>query len=151
MKKITPFLWFNGQAEEATNFYLSIFKNAKALSINRRGDGGVMATTFELNGQEFIALNGGPQFKFSEAVSFLIPCETQEEVDHLWDKLSEGGTKQRCGWLKDKFGLSWQVVPTVLGQMLQDKNRAKANSVMNAMMKMEKIDIKTLEQAYDQG
>jgi predicted 3-demethylubiquinone-9 3-methyltransferase (glyoxalase superfamily) len=151
MKKITPFLWFNGQAEEATNFYLSIFKNAKALSISRRGDGGVMATTFELNGQEFIALNGGSQFKFSEAVSFLIPCETQEEVDHLWDKLSEGGTKQSCGWLKDKFGLSWQVVPTVLGQMLQDKNRGKANSVMNAMMKMEKIDIKTLEQAYDQG
>jgi predicted 3-demethylubiquinone-9 3-methyltransferase (glyoxalase superfamily) len=144
-------LWFNGQAEEATNFYLSIFKNAKALSISRRGDGGVMATTFELNGQEFIALNGGSQFKFSEAVSFLIPCETQEEVDHLWDKLSEGGTKQSCGWLKDKFGLSWQVVPTVLGQMLQDKNRGKANSVMNAMMKMEKIDIKTLEQAYDQG
>jgi predicted 3-demethylubiquinone-9 3-methyltransferase (glyoxalase superfamily) len=151
MKKITPFLWFNGQAEEATNFYLSIFKNAKALSISRRGDGAVMATTFELNGQEFIALNGGPQFKFSEAVSFLIPCETQEEVDHLWDKLSEGGTKQSCGWLKDKFGLSWQVVPTVLGQMLHDKNRAKANSVMNAMMKMEKIDIKALEQAYDQG
>jgi len=157
MKRITPFLWFNGQAEEATNFYASIFKNSKILSVSRYGDGGpgptgtVMATTFELNGQEFIALNGGPEFTFSEAISFLVPCETQQEVDELWEKLSEGGKKQRCGWLKDKFGLSWQVIPTVLGQMLQDKDRAKANRVMNAMMKMEKIDIKTLKQAYDQG
>jgi len=157
MKRITPFLWFNGQAEEATNFYASIFKNSKIVSVSRYGDGGpgpkgtVMATTFELNGQAFIALNGGPQFTFSEAISFLVPCETQQEVDELWEKLSEGGTKQRCGWLKDKFGLSWQVVPTALGQMLQDKDRAKAKSVMAAMMKMDKIDIKTLEQAYDQG
>jgi len=151
MKKPTPFLWFDGQAEEATNFYVATFKNAKTLSMSRRGDGSVMAATFEINGQEFIALNGGPQFKFSEAVSFLVSCETQQEVDELWDKLSEGGAKQRCGWLKDKFGLSWQVVPAALGQMLQDKNRTKANNVMAAMMKMDKIDIAALQQAYDQG
>src|SRR5262249_28596692 len=113
MKKPTPFLWFDSQAEEATNFYVATFKNAKTLSMSRRGDGGVTATTFEINGQEFIALNGGPHFKFSAAVSFLVSCETQQEVDELWDKLSEGGAKQRCGWLKDKFGLSWQVVPAV--------------------------------------
>jgi predicted 3-demethylubiquinone-9 3-methyltransferase (glyoxalase superfamily) len=156
MQKITPFLWFDNQAEEAMNFYVSIFKNSKVLSITRYGEGGpgpkgtVMTATFQLDGQEFIALNGGPQFKFTEAISFSVNCETQEEVDELWEKLSEGGEKGRCGWLKDKYGLSWQVNPTVLGEMLQDKDPEKSKRVMQAMLQMDKIDIKTLKQAYGQ-
>src|SRR6266487_2867087 len=127
MQKITPFLWFDGKAEEAMNFYISIFKNSKIVSVTRYGEAGpgskgtVMTATFQLDGQEFIALNGGPQFKFTEAISFVVNCETQEEVDEFWETLSEGGEKSRCGWLKDKFGLSWQVVPTILEKMLQDK------------------------------
>lgn len=155
MKKITPFLWFDNQAEEAMNLYVSIFKNSKVLSVTRYGEAGpgpegsVMTAAFQLDGQEFIALNGGPHFKFTEAISFSVNCETQEEVDELWEKLSEGGEKGRCGWLKDKYGLSWQVNPTVLGEMLQDKDPAKAKRVMEAMLQMDKIDIKTLKQAYE--
>ena len=141
MKKITPFLWFNNNAEEAMKFYVSIFKNAKILNGNR----------FELEGQEFLVLNGGPQFPFTPAVSFFINCETQQEVDDLWEKLSEGGEKGRCGWLKDKYGLSWQVIPSILGQMLHDKDPVKANRVMNAMLQMNKIEIAGLKQAYEQG
>jgi predicted 3-demethylubiquinone-9 3-methyltransferase (glyoxalase superfamily) len=141
MKKITPFLWFDGKAEEAMNFYVSIFKNSKIVSANR----------FQLDGQEFLALNGGPQFTFSPAVSFFVNCETQQEVDELWEKLSEGGEKGRCGWLKDKYGLSWQVIPSVLGEMLHDKDAEKAKRVRKAMLQMDKIDIKSLKQAYDQG
>jgi predicted 3-demethylubiquinone-9 3-methyltransferase (glyoxalase superfamily) len=156
MKKITPFLWFEGKAEEAMNFYISIFKNSKVVSITRYGEAGpgpkgsVMTAAFQINGQEFVALNGGPQFTFSPAISFVVNCETQQEVDELWEKLSEGGEKQVCGWLKDKYGLSWQVVPTVLPEMLQDKDPEKANRVMQAMLQMGKIDIKTLKQAYGQ-
>jgi predicted 3-demethylubiquinone-9 3-methyltransferase (glyoxalase superfamily) len=156
MKKITPFLWFDGKAEEAMNFYISIFKNSKVVSITRYGEAGpgpkgsVMTAAFQINGQEFVALNGGPQFTFSPAISFVVNCETQQEVDELWEKLSEGGEKQVCGWLKDKYGLSWQVVPTVLPEMLQDKDPEKANRVMQAMLQMGKIDIKTLKQAYGQ-
>ena len=156
MQKITPFLWFDGKAEEAMNFYTSIFKNSKTGSISRYGEGGpapkgtVMSATFQLEGQDFIALNGGPMFTFSPAISFFVSCETQEEIDELWEKLSEGGEKQRCGWLKDKYGLSWQIVPPVLGKLLQDKDGEKSKKVMQAMMKMDKIDIKTLEQAYNQ-
>src|SRR3989454_10936403 len=155
MQKITPFLWFDGKAEEAMNFYTSIFKNSKVVSIMRYGEAGpgpkgsVMSTTFQLNGQEFIALNGGPQFTFSPAISFFVKCQTQDEVDELWEKLSEGGEKQRCGWLRDKFGVSWQIVPTVLGEMLQDKDPEKSKRVMNAMLQMNKIDIKSLKQAYE--
>jgi predicted 3-demethylubiquinone-9 3-methyltransferase (glyoxalase superfamily) len=156
MQKITPFLWFDDQAEEAMNFYVSIFKNSKVLSVARYGDAGpgpkgtAMTARFQLEGQEFIALNGGPQFKFTEAISFLVNCETQEEVDYFWEKLSKGGERSRCGWLKDKFGLSWQIVPTVLGEMLQDKNAEKSQSVMKAMLQMDKIDIQGLKRAYDQ-
>ena len=156
MQKITPFLWFDGNAEEAMNFYVSIFENSKVLSVTRYGDAGpgpqgaVMTAKFQLEGQEFIALNGGPQFKFSPAVSFVVNCETQEEVDYFWEKLSLGGTKQRCGWLKDKFGLSWQIVPTVLGEMLQDKDAEKSQRVMKAMLQMDKIDIEGLKRAYEQ-
>jgi predicted 3-demethylubiquinone-9 3-methyltransferase (glyoxalase superfamily) len=155
MQKITPFLWFNGQAEEATKFYTSVFKNSKVGEIRRYGEAGpgpkgsVMSTRFQLEGMEFIALNGGPQFTFSPAISFFVNCETQEEVDHLWEKLSEGGAKNRCGWLQDKFGLSWQIVPRVLGEMLSDKNPQKCASVMKAMLQMDKLDIKGLKQAYD--
>lgn len=156
MQKITPFLWFDDQAEEAINFYVSIFKNSKVVSITRYGDevpgpkGKVMTATFQLDGQEFMALNGGPQFKFTEAISFFVNCETQEEVDELWGKLtSDGGEESMCGWLKDKYGLSWQIIPTALGEMLGDKDPEKAGRVMQAMLKMQKIDIKTLEQAYD--
>ena len=155
MQKITPFLWFNGNAEDAMNFYTSIFKNSKIGRITRYGDAGpgpkgtVMSATFQLDGQEFMALNGGPQFKFTEAISFFVNCETQEEVDKLWEKLCAGGEKQRCGWLKDKYGVSWQIVPTVLGQMLQDKDAEKSKRVMNAMMQMDKIDIAGLKQAYE--
>ncbi len=141
MQKITPFLWFNDNAEEAMNFYVSIFKNSKVWRVTRYGEAGpepkgtVMSATFQLEGQEFFALNGGPQFKFTEAISFFVNCETQEEVDELWEKLSEGGRKDMCGWLKDKFGLSWQIIPTVLGQMLGDKDPAKSQRVMQAMLR----------------
>jgi predicted 3-demethylubiquinone-9 3-methyltransferase (glyoxalase superfamily) len=157
MQKITPFLWFNGQAEEAARLYTSLFKNSKIGSVARYGEAGpgpkgtAMSVTFELDGQEFIALNGGPQFTFSPAVSFLVSCETQEEVDRLWEKLSEGGQKQRCGWLQDKYGLSWQIVPSVLGKLLHDKDPEKSKKVMSAMMQMDKIDIAGLEQAYKVG
>ena len=153
MQKITPFLWFNDRAEEATNFYVSIFKNSKVTRVTRNGSNGpgpkgsVMSTTFQLDGQEFFALNGGPVFQFTPAVSFFINCETQAEIDELWEKLSAGGKQDRCGWLKDKFGLSWQVIPSVLGKLLQDP--AKGKSVMQAMLQMNKLDIKGLQQAYD--
>jgi len=154
MQKITPFLWFDGKAEEAMNCYISIFKNSKIVSVTRYGEAGpgpkgtVMTAKFELNGQEFVALNGGPQFTFTEAISFVVNCETQQEVDELGEKLSEGGEKSRCGWLKDKYGLSWQVVPTSLVEMLQDKDAKKSNRVMQAMLQMDKIDIETLRRAY---
>jgi predicted 3-demethylubiquinone-9 3-methyltransferase (glyoxalase superfamily) len=149
MQKITPFLWFDDQAEEAMNFYTSIFKNSKIGGVTRGPNGAVMSATFQLAGQEFMALNGGPQFKFTEAVSFFVNCETQEEVDELWEKLSEGGEEGRCGWLKDKYGLSWQIVPTVLGELLRDKDAEKANRVMQAMLQMNKIDIQSLRRAYE--
>ncbi len=155
-QKITPFLWFDDNAEEAMKFYVSIFKNSEVLSINRYGDAGpgtegtVMTTTFRLDRQEFMALNGGPHFKFTEAISFFIDCASQDEVDELWEKLSEGGETSQCGWLKDKFGLSWQVVPAVLIELLQDKNPVKSNRVMQAMLQMTKIDIAKLKQAYEQ-
>ncbi len=155
MQKITPFLWFDNNAEEAVNFYVSIFRNSKVLSVTRYGEAGpgpagtVLTVEFQLEGQEFIALNGGPHFKFTEAISFSVDCKTQEEVDEFWEKLSEGGEKSRCGWLKDKYGLSWQVNPSVLGEMLQDKNPEKATRVMEAMLQMDKIDIKKLKQAYE--
>jgi predicted 3-demethylubiquinone-9 3-methyltransferase (glyoxalase superfamily) len=156
MNKITPFLWFDDKAEEAVHFYTSIFKNSKIGSVTRYGEGGpgpngtVMSATFQLDGQEFIALNGGPHFTFSPAISFFVNCEAQQEVDELWEKLSESGEKQRCGWLKDKYGLSWQIVPTVLGEMLQDKDAEKSQRVMKAMLQMDKLDINTLKQAYEQ-
>ena len=149
MHKITPFLWFDGQAEEAMNFYVSIFKNSKIGRVTPGPKGTVMSATFQLDGQEFMALNAGPQFKFTEAISFYVNCETQEEVDELWEKLSAGGEKSRCGWLKDKFGLSWQIIPSALGQMLQDKDREKSKRVMQAMLQMDKIEIAKLKQAYD--
>ncbi|HEV2491791.1 MAG TPA: VOC family protein [Terriglobia bacterium] len=157
MQKITPFLWFNDNAEEAMNFYVSVFKNSKILSISRYGEGGpgpkgtVMTGTFQLEGQEFMALNGGPQFSFTPAISLFVNCETQQEVDELWEKLSEGGEKERCGWLKDKFGLSWQIIPTALGKMLNDPDPAKSKRVMQAMLQMDKIDVKGLEKAYAQS
>ncbi len=156
-QKITPFLWFNDQAEEAMNFYTSIFKNSRVGSISRYGDGApgpkgkVMTGAFELNGQEFMVLNGGPQFKFTEAISLFVNCESQEEVDYFWEKLSEGGVKSRCGWLKDKFGLSWQIVPSVLGELLHNNDPEKSKSVMEAMLKMDKLDIEVLKQASQQG
>jgi predicted 3-demethylubiquinone-9 3-methyltransferase (glyoxalase superfamily) len=155
MQTITPFLWFDNNAEEAVNLYISIFKNSKVLNVARYGEAGpgpkgsVMTMSFQLDGQEFIALNGGPHFKFTEAVSFSVNCETQEEVDEYWEKLSEGGEKGRCGWLKDKYGLSWQVNPSVLGKLLQDKDPEKSKRVVEAMLQMDKIDIKTLKQAYE--
>jgi len=154
MQRITPFLWFDGKAEEAMNFYVSIFKNSKIVSVSRYGEAGpgpkgtVMTAAFQLDGQEFVALNGGPQFIFSPAISFVVNCGTQEEVDELWEKLSEGGQKNRCGWLDDKYGLSWQVIPSVLGEMLQDKDAEKSARVMKAMLQMDKIDIETLRHAY---
>jgi predicted 3-demethylubiquinone-9 3-methyltransferase (glyoxalase superfamily) len=152
MQKITPFLWFDGKAEEAMNFYVSVFKNSKVGSVTRAGPGGpVITATFQLEGQEFVALNGGPQYTFSPAVSFFVSCETQAEVDDLWAKLSAGGAEQPCGWVKDRYGLSWQVIPTILGKLCQDKDPAKAQRVVQAMLKMKKIDIKGLQQAYDQG
>jgi predicted 3-demethylubiquinone-9 3-methyltransferase (glyoxalase superfamily) len=153
MQKITPFLWFDGNAEEAANFYISIFKNSKMGKISRYGDAGpgpkgsAMSVTFQIEGQEFYALNGGPQFKFTPAISFFVNCETQQEVDELWDKLSAGGRTDRCGWLQDKFGLSWQIIPTVLGQLLGDKDPQRAKRAMQAMLQMTKIDIHKLQQA----
>jgi predicted 3-demethylubiquinone-9 3-methyltransferase (glyoxalase superfamily) len=148
MPKITPFLWFDGQAEEAMNFYISIFKSAKVLSVNRV-DGKVMSVTFELEGQKFMGLNAGPQFKFTEAISLFVDCETQEEVDELWEKLSAGGEKSRCGWLKDKYGLSWQIIPTALGKLMSDPDPEKSKAVFQAMLKMNKIVIEDLKRAYD--
>ncbi|MBC5823550.1 MAG: VOC family protein [Candidatus Eremiobacteraeota bacterium] len=157
MKKITPFLWFNDNAQEAVNFYVSVFKNSKTFNVSQYGEEGpgpkgtVMVARFELEGQEFLALNGGPEFTFSPAVSFLVNCETQQEVDHFWERLSEGGEQLQCGWLKDKFGLSWQIVTSVLGDMLQDDDDAKSERVMKAMLQMHKLDIAALKQAYDQA
>ena len=148
MPTITPFLWFDNQAEEAMNFYLSIFKNGKVLNISRM-NGQVMTVTFELEGQQFIALNAGPLYKFNEAVSFFVNCETQEEVDEFWEKLSAGGSKGRCGWLKDKYGLSWQIIPRTLGKLLNDPDPEKSKAVLQAMMKMNKIVIADLQQAYE--
>jgi predicted 3-demethylubiquinone-9 3-methyltransferase (glyoxalase superfamily) len=155
MQKITPFLWFDGRAEEAMSFYTGVFPNAKVGEVTRCGEGGpapagsVMSATFELEGQAFIALNGGPMFSFTPAVSFFVSCTSQEEVDHYWTRLSEGGQTQPCGWLQDRFGLSWQIVPNMLGQMLQDKNAARAGRVMQAMMTMSKLDIVALQRAYE--
>ena len=157
MQKITPFLWFDDKAEEAMNFYVSIFKDSKILGVTRNGEAGpgpkgtVMSATFELDGQRFIALNGGPHFTFSPAISFFVNCETQQEVDELWEKLSEGGEKQRCGWLKDKYGLSWQIIPSALGELLQDKDAGTSGKAMKAMLQMDKIDINGLKQASGQG
>jgi predicted 3-demethylubiquinone-9 3-methyltransferase (glyoxalase superfamily) len=155
MQKITPFLWFDNNAEEAMNFYTSVFRNSKKGTITRYGksgpgpEGTAMSVTFQLEGQEFFALNGGPVYKFTPAISMFLDCKTQEEVDHFWEKLSEGGRKDRCGWLTDKFGLSWQIVPTVLNEMLRDPDPAKAQRVMEAMLKMDKLIIKDLKDAYD--
>lgn len=154
MQRITPFLWFDNNAEEAMNFYISIFPNSKVLRVTHYGEAGpgpagtVMTAEFELDGLEFVALNGGPRFEFTEAISLVVNCETQEEVDHYWEKLTEGGEKSRCGWLKDKFGLSWQVVPNLLAELMFDKDPAKAQRVMQAMLKMDKIEIEPLKRAY---
>jgi len=156
MQKITPFLWFDDKAEEAMNFYVSIFKNSKRGRISRYGEAGpgpkgtVMVATFQLEGQEFIALNGGPHFKFTEAISLVVNCDTQEEVDGFWEKLSEGGSRGQCGWLKDKYGLSWQIVPTALGELMSDPDPEKSKRVMQSMLQMKKLDIKGLRQAYQQ-
>src|SRR2546422_11002749 len=153
-QKITTFLWFDGKAEEAANHYTSIFKNSKILSVSRYGEAGpgpkgtAMTVLFELEGQEFIALNGGPQFKFTEAISFSVDCKTQQEVDEFWEKLSKGGEQGPCGWLKDKYGLSWQINPTILGEMLSDPDPEKSKRVMEAMLRMKKIDIEGLKEAY---
>ena len=155
MQLITPFLWFDNNAEEAMNFYVSVFKNSRAGRVTRYGAAGpgpagsVMTVKFELDGQKFVGLNGGPHFKFNEAVSFTVRCETQEEIDYYWDKLSEGGQTSRCGWLKDKFGLSWQVEPRILGDLMADKDPEKAKRVMEAMLKMDKIDIEPIRRAYE--
>ena len=157
MQKITPFLWFDTQAEEAANLYVSIFKNSKMGNIVRYGDAGpgpkgsVMSVTFQIEGQQFYALNGGPVYKFTPAISFFVDCQTQQEVDELWDKLSAGGRKDRCGWLQDKFGLSWQIIPSTLGKLLGDPDPAKSARVMQAMLQMDKIDVRRLQQAYDQA
>ena len=156
MQTITPFLTFNDQAEEAVNYYVSIFKNSRVLSVSRYGEGGpgpkgsAMSVTFLLDGREYLALNGGPHFTFTDGFSLFVSCETQEEVDELWEKLSAGGEKGQCGWLKDKFGLSWQIIPTALGQLLGDKDPRKAQNVMQAMLQMTKIDIAALRHAYEQ-
>jgi predicted 3-demethylubiquinone-9 3-methyltransferase (glyoxalase superfamily) len=156
MQKITPFLWFNDKAEEAVNFYVSIFKKSKIISVSRFGDAGpgpkgsVMSMTFQIEGQVFYALNGGPAFTFTPAISLFVNCESQQEVDELWEKLSAGGKKDRCGWLKDKYGLSWQIIPTVLGKLLQDKDPEKSKRVMQAMLQMDKIESNALQQAYQQ-
>ncbi|HEU4640646.1 MAG TPA: VOC family protein [Candidatus Binatia bacterium] len=160
MQRIAPFLWFDDKAEEAAAFYTSIFKNSKIVDIARYGDAGaevsgrpkgtVMTVAFQLDGQEFVALNGGPQFKFTEAISFVVNCQTQEEVDDYWKKRSDGGQEVQCGWLKDKYGLSWQIVPTILSEMLKDPDPKKAERVMTAMLQMKKLDIKGLKQAHEQ-
>jgi predicted 3-demethylubiquinone-9 3-methyltransferase (glyoxalase superfamily) len=153
MQKVTPFLWFDGKAEEAANFYVSIFKNAKIVNPRRPGGGGpwpegkVMSVTFEIDGREFIAFNGGPHLKFSPAISLFVRCETQSEIDELWERLSDGGKKQQCGWLQDKYGVSWQIIPPILGELLQSKDAEKAKRVMSAMMKMDKLDIEGLKNA----
>jgi len=157
MQKITPFLWFDNQAEEAVNYYLSIFKNSKILNVARYGDdaakvsgrpnGSVMTVSFQLDGQQFVALNGGPVFSFSPAISFVVNCQTQQEVDELWEKLSAGGEQQQCGWIKDKYGVTWQIVPTALGELLSNPDAAKAQRVMQAMLQMTKLDINGLQQA----
>jgi predicted 3-demethylubiquinone-9 3-methyltransferase (glyoxalase superfamily) len=155
MQKITPFLWFDGNAEDAILFYTTVFKDAKVLNISRYGElgpgpaGSLMTGTIEMNGQEFMVLNGGPQFKFTEAISFFLRCETQQEIDEYWEKLSAGGEQLPCGWLKDKFGLCWQIVPAVLEKMLNDKDPRRSQRVMHAMLKMRKLDIETLKQAYN--
>jgi predicted 3-demethylubiquinone-9 3-methyltransferase (glyoxalase superfamily) len=154
MQKITPFLWFDTQAEEAANFYCSLFKNSKVSSVSRYGAGGpgpegtAMSVTFTLDGQEFMALNGGPQFKFTEAISMFVNCETQAEVDELWQKLTEGGQEVQCGWLKDKYGLSWQIVPAGLGECISGPDAEGSRRAMNAMLQMKKLDIVKLRQAY---
>jgi predicted 3-demethylubiquinone-9 3-methyltransferase (glyoxalase superfamily) len=149
MPTITPFLWFDAQAEEATTFYASVFKRSKIISVSGP-PGKVMAVTFELEGQKFMALNGGPQFRFTEAISMFVGCETQQEVDELWARLTaDGGAPSQCGWLKDRFGLSWQIVPNQLGRMLSDTDAGKATRVMNAMLQMDKLDIERLQRAYD--
>lgn len=160
MQKIIPYLWFDNKAEEAAKFYTSIFKDSKigkisrydkaAAEVSKQPEGSVMTVEFKLEGQEFVALNGGPIFKFTEAVSFLVSCKNQEEVDYFWEKLTDGGEEGVCGWLKDKYGLSWQVAPTILDEMLRDKDKGKAERVMQAMLKMKKIEIKDLKQAYDE-
>lgn len=157
MQKITPFLWFDGNAEEAVNFYASIFKNSKIGSVSRYSDesanasgrpqGSAMVVKFQAEGQEFMALNGGPQFKFTEAISFVVNCETQAEVDFFWEKLSEGGQKGRCGWLKDKFGVSWQIVPSVLARLMETASPEQSKRILHAIMRMDKLDTQTLEQA----
>ncbi len=153
MQKITPFLWFDDRAGEAAYFYVSIFKNSKIVSVNGEdtngADGPVSSVRFQLDGQEFIAFNGGPHFKFTEAISLFINCETQAEVDDLWEKLSEGGETSRCGWLKDKFGVSWQIIPAALGEMLNDPDDEKSERAMNAMLGMTKIDIAGLKRAFE--
>jgi predicted 3-demethylubiquinone-9 3-methyltransferase (glyoxalase superfamily) len=149
VQKITPFLWFDGKAEAAVNFYVSIFKNSRIVSANRGPDGTVFHMTFQLEGQDFQALNGGPRFKFTEAVSLYVDCANQAEVDELWEKLSADGEIQMCGWLKDKFGLSWQIIPSALGKLMSDKDPAKAGRVMQAMLQMKKIDVAGLQQAYE--
>ena len=151
MQKIVPFLWFDGQAEEAMKFYVSIFKNSKIVRLMPGPNGTVMGGTFQLEGQEFYALNGGPQYKFTPAISLFVNCETQQEVDDLWGKLSASKADEQCGWLKDKYGVSWQIIPTVLGKLMGDKNPKKANAAVQAMLKMKKIDIKGLQQAYDRA
>jgi predicted 3-demethylubiquinone-9 3-methyltransferase (glyoxalase superfamily) len=161
MQKITPFLWFDDKAEEAANFYVSIFKNAKIGKITRYGEeaanasgrppGTVMTVSFQIDGQEFIALNGGPHFHFTEAISLVVNCETQAEVDDLWVKLSNGGQESQCGWLKDRYGLSWQIVPSVLGKLLHGSDAKKSAAAMRAMLQMDKLDIRRLQEAYDQG
>ena len=155
MTKISPFLWFDSQAEEAANFYVSIFENSEILTTTRYGEAGpgpkgsVMTVVFQLDGAEFIALNGGPHFKFTEAISFSVDCKNQKEVDDYWRKLSEGGEQGPCGWLKDRYGLSWQINPTVLGEMLSDPDPEKSKRVMQAMLRMKKIDIAALKRAYE--
>ncbi|MEZ4732980.1 MAG: VOC family protein [Caldilineaceae bacterium] len=149
MQTITPFLWFDDKAEEAMNFYVSIFKDAKVLGVSPGPDGKVMSATFELNGQEFMALNGGPMFSFTPAISFFVKCETQAEVDYYWEKLTEGGSEEPCGWLKDKYGLSWQIIPNALGELLGAPDREKAGRALQAMLQMRKLDIAALQAAFD--
>jgi predicted 3-demethylubiquinone-9 3-methyltransferase (glyoxalase superfamily) len=149
MQKITPYLWFDGKAEEAAAHYTSIFKDSRVVDVQRMGDGAAVTVTFEIDGQQFVGLNGGPQYQFTEAVSLFVACQDQAEVDDLWERLSEGGEKGRCGWLKDKFGLSWQVIPTALGELMGDPDPEKAGRVVQAMLGMTKIDIQGLRDAHE--